>query len=316
MTEVLGMIDVLPQATRVLVSGFDRYSQSQPGASTPGASWIFTVAELEKAGALLATGMNGVPLGLDHGFPIRLMVPNWYGCACIKWVDAITLVDDDAPATSQMREFASRTHQDGVPALARDYKPATMDQAAMPGTDREMAGRGQDCLSRRRDHVGRLSRHGQALDPLRIGSAVRARRRVPEAEHEPGVDDLVARLASHRGRLLCDCSQDRRSVDPGQAPRRPASTNGRSTSPRSEYRVPYGHRLVRTCVWRRPSASRQSQADWDGSPFRPRGRQRPRSTSNAAFSSSTASNTGRPESSFSLLRKWHRLLRWPIGAKP
>jgi DMSO/TMAO reductase YedYZ molybdopterin-dependent catalytic subunit len=76
--------------------------------------------------------MNGVPLRFDHGFPIRLMVPNWYGCTCIKWVDAITLVDDDAPATSQMQEFASRTHQEGVPALARDYKPATMDQAAMP----------------------------------------------------------------------------------------------------------------------------------------------------------------------------------------
>ena len=131
-TEVLAMIDVLPQATRVLVSGFDSYPQPQPGASTPGASWIFTVAELEKAGAVLATGMNGVPLRFDHGFPIRLVVPNWYGCACIKWVDAITLVDDAAPATSQMREFASRTHQDGVPALARDYKPATMDQAAMP----------------------------------------------------------------------------------------------------------------------------------------------------------------------------------------
>ena len=132
MTDVLAMIDVRPQATRVLVSGFDSYSQPQPGASTPGASWIFTVADLEKAGAVLATGMNGVPLRVDHGFPIRLMVPNWYGCTCIKWVDAITLVDDDAPATSQMREFASRTHQDGVPALARDYKPATMDQAAMP----------------------------------------------------------------------------------------------------------------------------------------------------------------------------------------
>lgn len=59
-------------------------------------------------------------------------MPNWYGCTCIKWVDAITVVDDGAPATSQMREFASRTHQDGVPALARDYQPATIDQAAMP----------------------------------------------------------------------------------------------------------------------------------------------------------------------------------------
>lgn len=131
-TDVLAMIGVRPRATGVLISGFDRYSQPQPGVSTPGASWIFPIAELEKAGAFLATGMNGVRLPLDHGFPIRLMVPNWYGCACIKWVDAITLVGDDAPATPQMQEFASRTHQDGVPALARDYRPATIDQAAMP----------------------------------------------------------------------------------------------------------------------------------------------------------------------------------------
>lgn len=130
--DVLAMAGVLPQATRVLVSGFDSFARPQPTTSTAGASWIFTVAELEDAGAFLATEMNGVPLSLDHGFPIRLMVPNWYGCACIKWVDAITLVDDDAAATTQMQEFASRTHQNGVPALARDYKPATIDEAAMP----------------------------------------------------------------------------------------------------------------------------------------------------------------------------------------
>jgi DMSO/TMAO reductase YedYZ molybdopterin-dependent catalytic subunit len=131
--DVLGMADVLPQATRVLVSGFDSYSPPHhPGTSTTGASWIFTTSELEEAGAFLATEMNGVPLHPDHGFPIRLIVPNWYGCTCIKWVDAIRLVDDHAPATSQMQEFASRTHQHGVPALARDYAPATIDQAAMP----------------------------------------------------------------------------------------------------------------------------------------------------------------------------------------
>jgi DMSO/TMAO reductase YedYZ molybdopterin-dependent catalytic subunit len=130
--DVLAMIDVLPLAKRVAISGFDSYSVLEPGISTPGASWIFTFAELEAAGALLATEMNGAPLTPDHGSPIRLLVPNWYGCTCIKWVDGIALVDDDAPATSQMKEFASRTHQTGVPELARDYKPATMDQAAMP----------------------------------------------------------------------------------------------------------------------------------------------------------------------------------------
>ena len=132
MTVVLAMVGVMPQATRVLVSDFDSYSQPLSGTSRTGASWIFTMAQREEAGAFLATEMNGVPLSLDHGFPVRLMVPNWYGCTCIKWVDAITLVDEEAAATSQMQEFASRTHQDGVPALARDYKPATVDQAAMP----------------------------------------------------------------------------------------------------------------------------------------------------------------------------------------
>ncbi|MEZ4467595.1 MAG: hypothetical protein R3F43_24910 [bacterium] len=44
----------------------------------------------------------------------------------------MTFHAEDVPASSQMIEFASRTHQDGTPALARDYRPARMDQAAVP----------------------------------------------------------------------------------------------------------------------------------------------------------------------------------------
>jgi hypothetical protein len=47
-------------------------------------------------------------------------------------VNAITLVDDDVTATSQMIEFASRTHQTAAHELARDYRPAWMQPAAMP----------------------------------------------------------------------------------------------------------------------------------------------------------------------------------------
>lgn len=129
--DVLAMVKALPSATRVLVSGFDGHSRPSE-RSTPGASWVFTFEQLAAAGAFLATEMNGAPLPKDHGFPVRLFVPSWYGCTCIKWVDAITLVDDDAPATPQMQEFAARTHQNGTPALARDYVAATIDQAAMP----------------------------------------------------------------------------------------------------------------------------------------------------------------------------------------
>jgi DMSO/TMAO reductase YedYZ molybdopterin-dependent catalytic subunit len=131
LSEVLAKVTLASGAARVRISGFDEHSvPSANGHSTPGASWIFTTDQL--AQAFLATEMNGVALPPDHGEPVRLFVPGWYGCCCIKWVDEIEIVSDDAPATSQMQEFASRTHQAGVPDLARDYRPATMDQAAMP----------------------------------------------------------------------------------------------------------------------------------------------------------------------------------------
>jgi DMSO/TMAO reductase YedYZ molybdopterin-dependent catalytic subunit len=116
-------------AHRILVSGFDDESV-QPRTSIAGASWIFSRDDLARA--ILALQMNGAPLTRDHGAPVRLVVPGWYGCACIKWVTRVEFVPDDAPPTSQMWEFANRTHQEGPPTLARDYTPAVIDTAAVP----------------------------------------------------------------------------------------------------------------------------------------------------------------------------------------
>jgi DMSO/TMAO reductase YedYZ molybdopterin-dependent catalytic subunit len=129
--EILEMSKPRRAGVRVLVSGFDRY-QEESMTSEPGASWIFTPDDLSTSKAFLATEMNGQPLRADHGAPVRLLVPGWYGCVCVKWVNQIEFVSGDAPATSQMQEYASRTMQEGVPALARDYKPAVVDVAAMP----------------------------------------------------------------------------------------------------------------------------------------------------------------------------------------
>jgi DMSO/TMAO reductase YedYZ molybdopterin-dependent catalytic subunit len=118
-------------ATRMLISGFDTYA-TKSASSVPGASWIFTKEELRTSRAFLATEMNGSALTKDRGAPVRLVIPGWYGCACIKWVNEITLNDESAAATSQMQEYAARTMQTGVPRFAREYKPATVDAAAMP----------------------------------------------------------------------------------------------------------------------------------------------------------------------------------------
>ena len=40
---------------------------------------------------LVAYQMNGEPLPPDHGYPVRLVVPNWVGIASIKWLDDIEI---------------------------------------------------------------------------------------------------------------------------------------------------------------------------------------------------------------------------------
>ncbi|MBV9624783.1 MAG: molybdopterin-dependent oxidoreductase [Acidobacteria bacterium] len=129
--EMLDLFSMDKAATHLLISGFDRYPVPS-STSVAGASWIFTLEELNSAKAFFATEMNGAALTKDHGAPVRLVVPGWYGCASIKWVDQVTVLGEGAATTSQMREFASRTMQQGVPQLVKDYHPAVIEQAAMP----------------------------------------------------------------------------------------------------------------------------------------------------------------------------------------
>src|SRR5262245_29581119 len=41
------------------------------------------------ADSLLVYEMNGEPLPREHGFPVRLLVPGWYGVASVKWLTEI-----------------------------------------------------------------------------------------------------------------------------------------------------------------------------------------------------------------------------------
>jgi len=131
LAEVVARLKPAKGATAVLVSGYDHVGQVSQ-RSIVGASWVFPLADLDKLGAFLAIRMNGVPIPDDHGKPVRLAVPGWYGCTWIKWVNEIRLVGPDEPATTQMVEFANRTHQTEPHKFARDYTPADIQTAATP----------------------------------------------------------------------------------------------------------------------------------------------------------------------------------------
>src|SRR3712207_5675015 len=46
-----------------------------------------SLAEAMRPDVLLVWAMNGAPLPPQHGAPLRLLVPGWYGMAHVKWLD-------------------------------------------------------------------------------------------------------------------------------------------------------------------------------------------------------------------------------------
>ena len=63
-------------------------------------------------GALLAYACNGVPLPPQHGFPLRLVVPGWYGMTSVKWLTRITVADEPFQGYQMVTGYRMRRDED------------------------------------------------------------------------------------------------------------------------------------------------------------------------------------------------------------
>jgi sulfane dehydrogenase subunit SoxC len=63
-------------------------------------------------GSLLAYEVNGVPLPPQHGFPLRLLVPGWYGMTSVKWLAALEVLDEPFAGYQQAVGYRMRAHED------------------------------------------------------------------------------------------------------------------------------------------------------------------------------------------------------------
>lgn len=75
------------------------------------------LAECMRDEVLLAYAINGQPLPPQHGFPVRLIVPGWYGMAHVKWLRGITVLGDSFSGYQQATAYHVRHSEDdaGVP---------------------------------------------------------------------------------------------------------------------------------------------------------------------------------------------------------
>lgn len=80
-----------PDAIEVVFTGADRGIQ---GEVEQDYQRSLTVADAMRQEVLLAYEMNGEPLPPQHGFPLRLVVPGWYGMTSVKWLTSIEAISE------------------------------------------------------------------------------------------------------------------------------------------------------------------------------------------------------------------------------
>ena len=81
-----------------------------------------TIENATKPEPLLAWALNGDPLTVPQGAPLRLMMPGWYGVASVKWLSEIHLQEERYVGNYQTRWYRSVV---GVGGTGEDADLAT-----------------------------------------------------------------------------------------------------------------------------------------------------------------------------------------------
>jgi DMSO/TMAO reductase YedYZ molybdopterin-dependent catalytic subunit len=110
---ILEEVGVLEDAVELIFTGADHGTQ---GGEEHDYARSLTLDEAMREDVLLVWAVNGQPLPPQHGFPIRLIVPGWYGMTSVKWLRRITATAEPFDGF-QMRAYRLRLEEDeeGVP---------------------------------------------------------------------------------------------------------------------------------------------------------------------------------------------------------
>jgi DMSO/TMAO reductase YedYZ molybdopterin-dependent catalytic subunit len=117
-------------AVEVVFTGADRGIQ---GGVEHAFQRSLSLAEAQRPDVLLVYEMNGQPLQPQHGSPLRLVVPGWYGMASVKWLRSIEAIAEPFEGYQQARTYRFKTDADdpGIP-VSRIRVRALMTPPGIP----------------------------------------------------------------------------------------------------------------------------------------------------------------------------------------
>jgi DMSO/TMAO reductase YedYZ molybdopterin-dependent catalytic subunit len=117
LAEVLNRAGVKPGAVEVVLEGADSGEIKKEPVS-PGKIRYARSLPMAKAMSqevILAYQMNGEDLTPAHGFPLRAIVPGWYGMASVKWVNRMVVIDREFRGYFQTTDYTYWERRNGLP---------------------------------------------------------------------------------------------------------------------------------------------------------------------------------------------------------
>src|SRR5205807_9294202 len=112
LVEVLDRAGVRSGAKEVLFRGADGGPVAE-GADAIRFERSLTLDDARQSGALLAYAMNGESLPIQHGRPLRLVVPGWYAVTSVKWLTDIEIIDHHFDGFYQAHRYFYEWERDG-----------------------------------------------------------------------------------------------------------------------------------------------------------------------------------------------------------
>ena len=109
LASVLEEAGVADTAVEVLFTGLDHGVE---GGEQQAYARSLPLDEALRGEVLLAYDVNGVPLPPQHGFPLRVVVPGWYGMTSVKWLDRITVLEQPFQGYQMQQSYRLR-HEEG-----------------------------------------------------------------------------------------------------------------------------------------------------------------------------------------------------------
>ena len=117
LSDVLKLAGIKHGAVEVVFEGADSGELKDPPKPTGPIHFArsMPMARAMSDEVILALKMNGAPLPASHGFPVRLIVPGWYGVASVKWLSRIIVTDHTFTGHFQTVDYAYWQRRDGLP---------------------------------------------------------------------------------------------------------------------------------------------------------------------------------------------------------